>query len=101
MWNLFQKKIRYATRSPQWRTVRKDHLKEQPECQACGRDEDLEVHHIVPVHIAEELELDRGNLITLCSKCHLVFGHLYNYKSWNEYVVKDAASFLRKVNQRP
>jgi 5-methylcytosine-specific restriction endonuclease McrA len=100
-WSLFQRNIRYAVRSPKWKSLRNDHLKEQPECQACGKDYDLEVHHIVPVHVAEELELDPENLITLCSKCHLVFGHLYSYKSWNQYVVKDAEAFFKKVKRRP
>ncbi|HUU87221.1 MAG TPA: HNH endonuclease signature motif containing protein [Candidatus Glassbacteria bacterium] len=101
MFDFLKRKIRYAYRSPKWRTVREEHLSHQPNCQVCNRDKDLEVHHIVPVHIAEELELDRENLITLCSKCHLIFGHLYDYKSWNENVTKDAQKFNKSIKNRP
>lgn len=101
MFDFLRKKVRYAYRSPKWRTIRKQHLEIQPECQACGRDSNLEVHHIVPVHVADDLELDMGNLITLCEKCHLIFGHLYDYKSWNEYVVSDTEKFRKKVDRRP
>ena len=101
MFDLFKRKIRYAYRSPKWRTVREAHLSHQPNCQVCNRDKDLEVHHIVPVHIDSTKELDPNNFITLCSKCHLIFGHLYDYKSWNDNVIKDAESFNKKINKRP
>lgn len=94
-------KIRYAYRSPNWRSVRKEHLSNDPICNACGKDNDLEVHHIVPVHVNSELELEVDNLITLCSRCHLVFGHLSHYKSWNENVVDDCKNYNSQVSQRP
>lgn len=98
----FLNKLRYATRSWKWRDVRKEHLKKQPFCQACGRKEDLEVHHIEPVHLNPSRELDPENLITLCSKtCHLIFGHLMDYKSWNKDVVNDSNNYLQKLQQRP
>lgn len=89
-------------RSSQWNTVRKEHLKYQPECQACGRTKDVEVHHIEPFHINPSKELDPTNLITLCSKsCHLTFGHLMDYKSWNKDVVSDCQNYRLKLQQRP
>lgn len=92
----------YCSRSSRWRTVRKEHLENQPCCQACGKKEDLEVHHIEPVHKNPDRELDPNNLITLCSKpCHLIFGHLMDYKSWNDDVVSDCKSYLSKIQQRP
>ncbi len=94
--------IRYATRSPKWSSIRKKHLKNHPYCAACGANKKLEVHHKIPVHINPELELESDNLITLCdSPCHLVFGHLYNYKSYNEYVESDCLAYLHKVKTRP
>jgi 5-methylcytosine-specific restriction enzyme A len=98
----FFKKIRYATRSPKWSKVRKEHLDKFPSCAACGRGSKLEVHHKIPVHINPELELDSNNLMTLCDDpCHLVFGHLLNYKSYNKSVENDCSVYLSKVKERP
>lgn len=98
----FLKKLRYAIRSPKWTNVRKEHLKNNPNCVACGRDKKLEVHHIKPVHLFPELELDPSNLVTFCADpCHIVFGHLMNFKSWNSNVVIDSDLYLNKVNNRP
>ena len=88
-------------RSPQWSEIRKNHLKSQPECQACGRNKDIEVHHIEPFHVNPLRELDPTNLITLCKSCHLTFGHLMDYKSWNKDVVSDSMSYRTKLKQRP
>jgi len=94
--------LRYATRSPKWSKVRKEFLKTNQICAACGTDKDLEVHHIVPVHINADLELDPSNLITLCSRpCHLLIGHLMDFKSWNPHVVSDAVFINLKIQQRP
>ena len=82
--------------------MRKEHLKKQPCCQACGSDRKPEVHHIVPVHLDPSRELDPSNLITLCDKwCHFVFGHLLDYRSWNKDVVRDARHYLEKRRTRP
>lgn len=98
----FFKQLRYAVRSPKWPSVRKTHLEKNPKCAACGRQKKLEVHHKIPVHLKPELELDPDNLITLCDDpCHLIFGHLLNYKSYNKSVEEDCAVYLNKVNNRP
>lgn len=98
----FLKKLRYAIRSPKWSNVRKEHLKNHGTCSACGRDKKLEVHHIKPVHLFPELELDPSNLVTLCADpCHIVFGHLMNFKSWNTDVMIDSDSYLNKVINKP
>lgn len=103
MFNFLSNKfVRYATRSPKWQTVRKNHLKNNSRCAACGSTKDLEVHHIVPVHQDKTQELDPSNLITLCSKqCHLIFGHLMNFKSWNKDVVNDCRVYYNKLQDRP
>lgn len=98
----FLKKFRYAIRSPKWTQVRKEHIKNNPFCIACGRDKKLEVHHIVPVHISPELELAPSNLVTLCADpCHLLFGHLMNFKSYNKMVIEDCSVYLDRVKNRP
>ena len=98
MFGLFD---RIYGRSPKWRKVRSEHIKNYPECAACGRKNGLEVHHIVPYHIDPSKELDPTNLITLCGKyCHFVFGHLMDWKSWNENVVRDCTLYyLARLNK--
>lgn len=98
---LFNRRDEFG-RAGAWPRVRREHLAREPACAACGRAKDLEVHHIRPYHEHPELELDDGNLITLCADpCHLLFGHLCDYRSWNPGVREDAKAFLRKVRSRP
>lgn len=96
------KTLRFAQRSPKWTNIRKEHLSRFPKCAACGTTKDLEVHHIIPVHVDATKELELDNLITLCSKsCHLIFGHLANFKSWNKDVVEDCRVYYNKIRNRP
>lgn len=98
----FLNKLRYAVRSPKWSSVRKKHLNNNGTCAVCGRTKKLEVHHIRPVHLFPDLELDPSNLITLCADpCHLMFGHLMDFKSWNKEIEKDSTDFLKKIKNRP
>lgn len=101
MFRWLKNKVSDYSRSPKWSSVRKEHLIHEPYCRACGRKKDLEVHHIVPYHIKPEDELNPSNLITLCSSCHLLFGHLMDYKSWNTNVVEDCNHFSSKIKNRP
>lgn len=101
MWP-FNRKIRYAVRSPDWPKLRSEHLKKQPCCMACGSCKKPEVHHIIPVHLDKNKELDPNNLITLCDKyCHFIFGHLMNYKSWNIDIIEDAKNYYLTKTNRP
>lgn len=91
-------------RSSQWPTVRREHLKREPHCAACGRAKELEVHHIKPYHSHPELELDDGtngfdgNLVTLCADpCHLVHGHLLNWRRSNPMVREDAYRYRQRI----
>jgi 5-methylcytosine-specific restriction protein A len=89
-------------RSPSWNKTRKEHLANFPECAACGRKDDLEVHHIVPYHVDSSRELDPNNLITLCDKyCHFIFGHLMDWKSWNVNVLEDSNTYRLAKQSRP
>ena len=86
-----------APRSGQWPRVRREHLARQPECQACGRTKDMEVHHIHPLHEGGQ-ELDPSNLITLCGDpCHIVHGHLMSWMRTNPDVVADCQRYRSKV----
>ena len=94
-------------RSEHWPVVRKQHLLRQPCCALCGGSDKLEVHHIRPFHLHPELELEPTNLITLCeslkggANCHLLFGHLGNFKSFNVTVIADSAQWNAKIGSRP
>jgi hypothetical protein len=94
------------SRSPQWPAVRKKHLAEHSSCAVCNGKRKLEVHHKQPFHKYPELELDPSNLITLCEdwsyglNCHLLVGHLGNYKDINTNVDKDAGTWHRKLKKR-
>jgi 5-methylcytosine-specific restriction protein A len=102
MWFIAKKFIRGAYRSPKWSEVRSQHLSIQPKCAICGSSTKPEVHHIVPVHIDSSRELDPNNLITLCDKyCHFIFGHLMNWKSWNEQIIQDSIYFSSKIRLKP
>jgi hypothetical protein len=96
-----------AARSGHWPTVRKQHLALHPVCEVCGGSEKLEVHHRRPFHLHPDLELDPANLVTLCESkksgvnCHLWFGHLGNFRSFNVDVLLDAAIWLGKLKHRP
>lgn len=100
MW-LFNKKIRFAERSPKWKVLRDSFIKKNPCCSVCGSCAKPEVHHIIPVHLDPEKELEDTNLITLCDKyCHFVFGHLMNWKNYNPHIIEDAKIFNKKIKER-
>ena len=95
------------TRSPEWPKVRAAHLKLHPTCAVCGGTVKLEVHHMQPFHLHPERELDPTNLITLCESghegvnCHLHYGHLGDFHSYNVNVVEDAGVWKKKIANRP
>lgn len=81
-------------RSSQWIRVKREHLVRENRCQWCGGIEDLRVHHIMPVHLYPELELDEKNLITLCGDgCHLEKGHNGDWRKWNKEVREQCFRF--------
>jgi hypothetical protein len=94
-----------VTRSDKWPEVRAAHLKLFPNCTVCGGTKNIQVHHMQPFHLHPELELDPTNLITLCEdpghNCHLTFGHLDSFQSWNPNVVADSAQWNQKITARP
>jgi hypothetical protein len=88
-----------ARRSSQWRKARKAHLKANRACACCGSTKKVEVHHKIPFHFAPDLELDPDNLVSLCENkkyginCHLLLGHLGNYRRVNTTVDADVATW--------
>lgn len=94
-------------RSPKWEKTKNDHLRIEPHCALCGehRKKYLRVHHVVPVHVDPSKELDQSNLITLCQgeviNCHLLFGHLRDWDSWNASVREDVEIWKNKIKIRP
>jgi 5-methylcytosine-specific restriction protein A len=106
--DVFQGKAPFGKkRSPQWKQVRRDHLKRQPLCMLCGGRRKLEVHHIVPFHVDPTKELDPANLITLCESrkggvtCHQFIGHMGNYRWSNDRVIEDVTYLAgRLVEER-
>ena len=94
-------------RSPAWSKVEHAYKASNPSCACCGSQKRLQVHHCKPFHLHPELELDPTNFITLCEagtngiNCHLLVGHLGNFKSVNLSVAEDAASWNTKITGRP
>lgn len=94
-----------AKRSSRWRKVRKAHIKANPTCFICGSKRKLEAHHIIPFHVAPHLELEPENIMTLCENkkyginCHLLIGHLGNYRKINTNVVLDATLWKMKLGK--
>lgn len=88
-------------RSGQWRALRQVHLLKQPECAVCGRTKNLTVHHVIPVSVNPQRELDPENLLTMCeTPCHFMFGHLFNYHCYNRNVRRMAAEFRVAIKKR-
>lgn len=70
-----------------------------PACEACGATDGVEVHHIIPCHVAPDKADDLGNLITLCRPCHHVLGHA-NDQRWQRYA-PNVREVLRVREVRP
>ena len=88
-------------RSSQWPKTQREFLRLHPFCRVCRSKEKLEVHHVVPVHVDRSLELVVTNLLTLCRAHHLLFGHLGDWKSWNENCKQDCEDWAYKIVTRP
>lgn len=94
-----------ARRSNGWRRLRKQVLLEHPFCSVCGSRNRLEVHHKIPFHVAPDLELEKSNLVVLCENkkyginCHLLIGHLGNYRRFNISVDIDISTWNYKITK--
>ena len=85
-------------------------LSEHPICEACGRGPEeigpLNAHHVISVKriveegLAESLQWDVKNLISLCHDCHHIFGHPDGYAKSNPHVRRDAAKNFDNCQNR-
>jgi hypothetical protein len=95
-----------SRRSSLWPEVRDEHLSKYACCEVCAATSKLRVHHIKPYHLFPELELEKSNLITLCESwkmglnCHLLVGHLGNYRNINPDCVSDAKYWSEKLAKK-
>lgn len=91
-------------RASEWVYVRNEFVRRHPRCEACGSGYQLNVHHIKPFHLYPELELDEGNLITLCREHHFRIGHdpdgkgpaKPNWSASNPNVKQDAKNWSKR-----
>ncbi len=100
---LAQKLTGEPPRSDKWPKVEHQYLDLHPKCQACNGILHLNVHHKIAFAHNPSLELDLGNLITLCMgplECHIRIGHGDNFQYYNPNVELDAATVLARPDQR-
>jgi len=96
-----------AIRSSKWPKMRTEFLKRNPFCAICGQDNKkyLIPHHKKPFHLYPMLELDFSNLVTLCESpgmnCHITFGHLGSFRSFNNNIEEDINIWKQKIHTRP
>jgi len=92
-------------RSKWWRKVRATHIRNNPTCYVCGSKKKVEVHHKIPFNIAPDLELKVDNLVSLCENkkyginCHLLIGHLGNYRRINAQIDYDTRTWRMKLGK--
>jgi len=70
-----------ALHDAEWQKTRNEAVK--PCCDMCGASDELQVHHVLPWHLYQELRHEYTNLVTLCQPCHFRFGHGRNWQSYN------------------
>lgn len=90
-------------RSSKWRKIRNEYKRKNAYCRVCGSGKKVEIHHIIPFHYAPDLELTEENLMPLCENkkyginCHLLIGHLGNYKRFNINCEADVITWRNKI----
>lgn len=93
--------LKLRANSARWKRLKAAHLKKEPECAVCGRNTNLEVHHIIPVSFDKSRQFDAHNLITLCATpCHFAFGHFFCYHCYNKDVRRMAAEFKKSMRTK-
>ena len=63
-------------------------------CAACGREDDLQYHHLVPIALGGSNTPD--NIIVLCAGCHQKW-HMQNGREHHNYLVKEG---IAKAKER-
>lgn len=90
----------FGSRSPEWRKLRNQYIKANPDCELCGKKAE-QVHHQIPVSVDKSKELDWENLMSVCSHCHFYYAHLGSYRSYNIIVKNDSEYWKWKRKYRP
>jgi len=85
-----------AKRHPDWSKFRKAYISEFPNCFICKRKAD-QLHHLIPFHLAPDMELDIENVMQMCRRCHLFVGHLNNFRSINPTCESDAREWRFRI----
>lgn len=82
---------------PQWMKDAKYHF-----CAACGSEDDLQYHHLVPVSLGGENS--PSNIIVLCAACHQKW-HKQGGRTNHNYLVKDGIAKAKangvKMGRKP
>jgi 5-methylcytosine-specific restriction protein A len=88
--------IAEASRDHRWNDF-KNKLVAGKKCAICGSVENLTGHHKKPFFQYPELELDPANIEILCENpsrnCHFIFGHLMNWRTYNDDLDNTIAYF--------
>ena len=87
-----------------WRKLRNAYIAENDSCVICGSTENLVAHHLLDKSRHYKHEYNWDNLITLCNgsnkiknlRCHLLFGHLYNWQT-NNYDLLEQLPMLQDI----
>ena len=86
-----------------WNQIRNNILKRDGgECQVCGWQRDLEVHHIIPrIHGGGD---HPNNLVTLCRECHDLVSenkhHIYDYPELSNGIsIKNRIKYYNLLKQ--
>lgn len=85
-------------RSSNWPAFLREHLRGKV-CCVCGATDGLTLHHVVPVSVDASRELDPTNVVPICDdsstkRCHIMIGHLGDWRRWNPDVRQHAATLL-------
>lgn len=87
-----------------WTSLRNEWIASHSTCACCGIDTQLAVHHVKPLHLFPELELDDTNLITLCQRperfCHYIFGHFFDWMAYNPDIKRFAPLMLKRIQNK-
>ncbi len=92
-------------RDPQWPALSKKMIKEAGnKCALCNKSKNLITHHIIPVHVNKELELNENNLIVLCEhlthNCHFFIAHCCDWRSYNPEIRIDTKLLNERILNR-
>lgn len=86
-----------ARRSHKWPAVEHRVLAARPECDWCLRPSTVG-HHVVPFHVAPELELVESNIGACCDTCHAVQAHfVYRWDLYDECYWENAKAFKARL----